>query len=140
MEGVPEELVKKHLEGKEPKPRYDRRNPLELALMRRAWELIEKVETRWSVELGEVPEGNYKRLIFGAVRHKNGKKRAYNLGGWGRFAFALGEVLEELGYEVIYPKTREEREDEAFGEWARSQEEELPEWEAPEIDEDLLDF
>ncbi len=140
VEGVPEELVKKHLEGKEEKPRYDRKDPLELALMRRAWELIEKVETRWDLELGEVPEGDYKRLIFGAVRRRNGKKRTYDLGGWGRFAFALGEVLEELGYEVLYPKTREELEDEAFGEWARSQEEELPEWEPPEIDDDLLDF
>ena len=141
VEGVPEELVKKHLEGKEPKPRYDRRDPLELALMRRAWELIEKVETRWDLELGEVPEGDYKRLIFGAVRRRNGKKRTYDLGGWGRFAFALGEVLEELGYEVIYPKTREELEDEAFGEWAQGQlGEELPEWETPEVDEDLLDF
>ena len=141
VQGIPEDLVKKHLEGKEEKPRYDRRDPLELVLMRRAWELIEKVETRWTIELGELPEGNYQRLIFGALRHKNGRKRTYDLGGWGRFAHSLGEVLEELGYEVIYPKTKEEREDEAFGEWARGQlDEELPEWEPPEIDDELLDF
>lgn len=140
VKGIPEELVKKHLEGKEEKPRYDRRDPLELALMRRAWELIEKVETRWTIELGELPEGNYRKLIFGAVRHQR-RKRIYDLGGWGRFAYALGDVLEELGYEVLYPKTKEEREDEAFGEWAREQiGEELPEWEPPEIDDELLDF
>ena len=138
VHGIPEELVKKHLEGKEPKPRYDRRDPLELALMRRAWELIEKVETRWSVELGEVPEGDYKRLIFGAVRRRNGKKRTYDLGGWGRFAFALGEVLEELGYGVIYPKTREDVEGEAFEEWVRSQLED--DWEPSEVEDELLDF
>jgi len=138
VDGIPEELVRKHLEGKEPKPRYDRNDPLEKALVRRAWELIQKLESRWTLELGELPEGNYRRLIFGAIRRR--ERRTYDLGGWGRFAEALGEVLEELGHEVLYPKTREEIEDEAFGEWAREQMEELPEWEPPEIDEDLLDF
>jgi len=98
----------KHLEGKEEKPRYDRGDPLEKALVRRAWELIERLESRWTLELGELPEGNYRRLIFGAIRHRNGKRRTYDLGGWGRFAQALGKVLEELGHKVLYPKTREE--------------------------------
>ncbi len=141
VQGIPEDLVKKHLEGKEEKPRYDRRDPLELALVRRAWELVERVETQWTITLGELPQGNYKRLIFGAVRHRNGRKRTYDLGGWGRFAKVLGEVLEDLGYEVIYPKTKEEREDEAFGEWARSQLEDLEDdWEPPEVEDELLDF
>jgi len=141
VHGISEDIVKKHLEGKEPKPRYDRKDPLELTLVRRAWELIEKVETLWTIRLGEVPEGNYRKLIFGAVRYMNGKRRTYDLGGWGRFAFTLGEVLEDLGYKVIYPKTKEKLEDEAFGEWARSQLEDPENDREPlEVDEEFLDF
>ena len=103
VEGIPEELVEKHLEGKEQKPKYDPHDPLEKVTVKRALELIERVEAQWMTQLGELPERNgYKRLIFGAVRSKSG--RTYNLAGWGRFAEALGKIMEELGHRVIYPK------------------------------------
>ena len=105
VEGISEDLVKKHLEGKDPKSKYDPQDPLEKARVKRALELIDKVEQRWDLELGELPQGNYRRLIFGAVRRRG--RRTYDLGGWGRFAKVLGEVLEDLGYRVIYPRLKE---------------------------------
>ncbi|RUM30402.1 MAG: hypothetical protein DSY42_04610, partial [Aquifex sp.] len=56
-----------------------------------------------------IPTSNgYRRLIFGAVRSRN---RTYDLGGWGRFAKVLGEVLEELGHKVLYPSISVDREE-----------------------------
>ncbi len=109
VEGVPRDLVEKHLEDKDPKPKYDPQDPLEKAKVKRALELIGRVEQRWNLELGELPERNYRRLIFGAVRRRG---RTYDLGGWGRFAPALGEVLEELGHRVFYPNLGKEPKEE----------------------------
>jgi hypothetical protein len=122
VEGIPEDLVKRHFEGKDPKPKYDPQDPLEKATVKQALELIGKVEDRWMHELGELPERSYRRLIFGAVRRRG---RTYDLGGWGRFAQVLGEVLEELGHRVIYPKPYEPR----YGREENERRDEGPSWE-----------
>jgi len=132
VEGIPEELVEKHLEGKDPKLKYDPKDPLERALVRRTLELIGRVEQKWNLELEELPERDYRRLIFGAVRRRG---RTYDLGGWGRFAPALGEVLEELGHKVLYPKPYEPQ-----YEWEEDEQEEEFSNEAPEWEENEFDF
>jgi len=132
--------LKKRKKGKK-KSRYDSYDPIEKLIIRKALELINKVEGRW-FGLGEVPRGNYWRLIFGAVRST--ERRTYNLSGWGRFAFALGEILEELGHEVIYPRMKEETEEETFEEQTELEVDDgygnYPEF--PDMDDDdiLLDF
>jgi predicted transcriptional regulator len=75
----------------------------EQGVRQRAYKLIERLKNAWLGELGELPESKgYYKLVFGAVR-REGASIVYDLGGWGRFAFALGEVLEELGHKVVYP-------------------------------------
>ena len=106
VKGLPEELVEKFLKNdwmpKDPPTPED-----EKAITIKAMELIYEVEERWMREFGELPEkrDGYRRLIFGAVRLwiVYGDVKRYDLTGWGRFAFALGDVLKRLGHQVVYP-------------------------------------
>ena len=77
----------------------------EMMIAVRSLALITEVEDRWLREFGETPERDgYRRLIFGAVRSfVKGEKKRYELGGWGRYAFILGDVLERLGHSVELP-------------------------------------
>ena len=84
-------------------------------LLGRVVSLRRRVEESWKREFGELPTFNYLKLMFGAVGSErweydlfSGVKpagRTYDLRMLGKWAFALGEVLEELGHRVIYPKT-----------------------------------
>ena len=106
IKGLPEKLVEKFLKNdwsvKEPLDPRD-----EKIIATTALTLITELESRWLLEFGERPEKkiSYRRLIFGAVRLRiaYGDVKQYDLTGWGRFAFALGEVLERLGHQVVYP-------------------------------------
>jgi predicted transcriptional regulator len=72
-------------------------------LRARAFRLIARLENAWLGTIGNLPNRKgYYKLVFGALR-REGAGITYELGGWGRYAFALGEILEELGHQVIYP-------------------------------------
>ncbi len=72
-------------------------------LRARAFRLIARLKNAWLGTIGDLPNRKgYYKLVFGALR-REGAGITYELGGWGRYAFALGEILEELGHKVIYP-------------------------------------